>query len=84
LDYQFFVNKGEERWDFKEFATSIPIPTLHYLDAVNATVNSQLQNEERINLDQLPLATYTFFPDKGDLMALIEGTEYQVLFANRR
>ncbi len=83
MEYRFFVNKGTNRWEFKDFvATGKPV--LNFLEATNATVISQIQNEERINLDSLPSATYTFFPYENALITLLEGKDYQFVFANKR
>ncbi len=86
LTYQFFVNKDDERWEFKDFSTSVKMDSLTLLAAANATVESQRMHEGRIDLDSLLRPTFTFFPLDKTLMAAIEqlNEDFQFFFANRR
>ncbi|MEK6848989.1 MAG: hypothetical protein AABY01_00285 [Nanoarchaeota archaeon] len=83
LDYKFFVHKGDQRWDFESFATTVPIGMLKAINAANATVTSEIQNDEQINLDAIPSSIYTFFPLNNILIAIIDG-DAQFVFANKR
>lgn len=83
LNYKFFVHKGEQRWDFENFATTVPIGMMKSINAANATVTSEIQNEQQINLDDLPSGIYTFFPISKTLLTTIDGDALFV-FANQR
>lgn len=83
LNYKFFVHKGEQRWDFESFATTVPIGMMKSINAANATVTSEIQNDEQINLDDVPSGIYTFFPINKVLITTIDGDALFV-FANQR
>ena len=83
LNYKFFVHKGDQRWDFESFATTVPIGMLKAINAANATVTSEIQNDEQINLDAIPSSIYTFFPLNNVLITIIDG-DAQFVFANKK
>lgn len=89
LEYPLFVTRQNERWEFTDFAATVDISSLQSIETANITVNSQIQNEGRINLDTLPQTDMTLFPFENTLLALIEEFSpealdpYYFFFANK-
>ncbi|HSU72279.1 MAG TPA: hypothetical protein VLJ21_00335 [Candidatus Binatia bacterium] len=90
MSYPFQVNKQNERWDFADFGVTLDIPVYADYLAANATVQSQVQNDGQINLDELPAVKMTLFPYQKTLLAFIESfagkqlDPYYFFFANAR
>lgn len=86
LDYHFFLNKPDTRWEFTKFAATVPQDALTFLSAANSTVESQIWHENKINLDSLNKPVLTFFPKDKTLMTAIENPNQDFLFffANNR